>query len=127
MPAFHVMGKKLAICGRGSLNQVISMSYFWRNLFEYYKERRLAALFFGALMSMGALLAVGCILFQVIRAFDLEGYRVYVLPVLALILCVWIGRGISRERARWRNRYRSSPLSCDELSKARSKLRRAKC
>lgn len=102
------------------------MNYFWGNLFEYYKERRVAAFFFGALITMGVLLVIGCILFQIIRAFDLEGYLVYLPPCLTLIFCIWVGRGIARERARWRNRYKSSPLSCDELSKARLKLRRAK-
>ena len=44
------------------------MDFFWGNVFEYFKERRLASLFFGSLFGLGLALALGCLLAQVIVA-----------------------------------------------------------
>ena len=44
------------------------------------------------------------------------------LLVLALWLVAWGWKAIRQERARRRERLRRSPLSCDELRVARSKL-----
>lgn len=98
------------------------MDFFWGNVFEYFKDRRVAGVFFGTLMALGALLVAGFIAAQVICAFNLEGYAIYALPVLALVFFVQLVRGIRRTRARSRERYKISPMSRDELTKARSKL-----
>ena len=96
------------------------MNYFWGNVFEYFKDRRVAAVFFGTLMALGGLLIGGLILYQVICAYELQDYLVYTLPGAGLILLAWVGRCIAR--ARRHERYRISPLSRDEVIKARSKL-----
>ena len=98
------------------------MNYFWGNVFEHFKERRYAAVFFGTLMAMGGLLIAGLISYQVICAYHLEDYLVNSLLAVALISMGWIGRRIARARARRRDLYKISPLSRDEVSKARSKL-----
>jgi hypothetical protein len=98
------------------------MNSFWGNVFEYFNDRRVAAVFFGTLMALGALLIVGLILYQVIFAYELQDYIFYSLPGAVLILSAWVGHCVARARARRLDRYKSSPLSRDELVKARSKL-----
>jgi hypothetical protein len=102
------------------------MDFFWGNIFEYFKDRRGAALFYATLLVLFIALIVGAILYHVICAYHLQDKLLYFLPGGALILMAWIGSGIARARARRRNRYKSSPLSRDELIKARSKLTRIK-
>lgn len=53
---------------------------------------------------------------------DLDQYVVPVLPVLGLALVAWGWKAIRRARAQRRERLQRSPLSCDELRVARSKL-----
>ena len=43
------------------------MNHLWDNVFEYFKERRLAAVFFGTLLGLIGTFIGGAILFQ---AFD---------------------------------------------------------
>lgn len=98
------------------------MNYFWGNVFEYFKERRYAAVFFGTLAGLVGAIALGALLIELIYAYDMEGYLIYALPGLALLFSAWVGHGLARARARRRDRYKISPLSRDELTKARSKL-----
>lgn len=98
------------------------MNFFWGNVFEYFKDRRYAAVFFGTLAALIGTLVVGAILYEVICAYDLQDYLLYSLPGLVLLVVAWIGRGILRARVRSRERYKISPMSRDELTKARSKL-----
>ena len=93
------------------------MNYFWGNIFEYFRDRRVAGVFFRTLLILIVLLAAGLLFRE---------FLVYVLPAVAGVFLFRTGFAISRAWARRRNRYKSSPLSRDELSKARSKLMRAK-
>jgi hypothetical protein len=102
------------------------MNFFWGNVFEYFKDRRLASVFFGTLLALIGVLVAGAIFFQVICAYNLQDYLVYTLPGVALMFVALTGQAIVRARRRRRDRYKSSPLSRDELRKARSKLMRAK-
>ena len=102
------------------------MNYFWGNVFEYFKDRRVAGIFFCTLMVLLALLLVGAILFQAIGEENLRTGFNYSLPFLIALFFIWIWRCIQRARTRSRDRYKISPLSRDELRKARSKLMRAK-
>lgn len=102
------------------------MNYFWGNVFEYFKDRRYAAVFFGTLAALVGTLIVGSILYSVVCAYELQDYIVYSLPGVAIVLFTWIGSGIAKARARARDRYKISPMSRDELNKARSKLVRNK-
>jgi len=93
------------------------MNYFWGNIFEYFNDRRVAGVFFRTLLILIVLLVAGLLFHE---------FLVYVLPVVAGIFLIRFGVAIARAWARRRDRYKSSPLSRDELSKARSKLMRAK-
>jgi len=94
------------------------MNFFWGNVFEYFKDRRLGSVFFGAL----AVVLAGLVLMAVFYKILLENWRLVLsgisLLLLALIWCSW-------RQLRWMrlNRYKSSPLSRDEKAKARSKLK----
>jgi hypothetical protein len=84
-------------------------------MFDYFKDRRFAPIFFVTiLMLTGAIL----LLKDVPLGFQLE----YALPGLMLLLAAFLLREFRQIRADRRNRYKSSPLSRDEKTKARSKL-----
>jgi cobalamin biosynthesis protein CobD/CbiB len=100
------------------------MNFFWDNVFEYFKERRLAALFFGTLGIFFAGLLLLTVFYQTTSGLDWLSDWPLVVPGLALLLAALIWRAIRLTRMRKLNRYQSSPLSRDELAKARSKLRR---
>lgn len=98
------------------------MNFFWCNVFEYFKDRRFTAVFFGTLLALIGVLAVGGILYQVADNFHLLEEWPYLLPGIGLVLAGLIGRAYFRMRAARLNRFKSAPLSRDELNKARSKL-----
>lgn len=102
------------------------MDFFWSNAFEYFKDRRIAGIFFGTLLALGGLLIAGIIAAQIFCAYNLQDYLKYIVPgaaaVFALLFTVWIIRFRRRLRARRNDRYKISPMSRDELNKARSKL-----
>jgi uncharacterized membrane protein YqjE len=99
------------------------MNFFWDNVFDYFKDRRYGAIFFGSLALLFAVFGLGTVLFQVLDAYALRDYLIYALPAAGGLFLIWIFCGIRRLRRRRWDRYKSSPLSRDELSKARSKLR----
>lgn len=98
------------------------MNYFWGNIFDYFKERRAAGTFYGALVALALLFVFCFVSYQLLCALKLEGYLAYLPALLVLFLSVQIVRTVARIRALRKNRYRFSPLSRDELNKARSKL-----
>jgi hypothetical protein len=102
------------------------MNYFWGNICEYFKDRRFASVFFGTLFFLVVALALGSLVYQVVGPDNLKTSFLYASPVMAVLLVVWIWRSIAQARARRRDRYKISPLSRDEMRKARSKLMRAK-
>lgn len=93
------------------------MNYFWGNIFEYFKDRRLGSVFFCTL----AVTLVVLVLVAAFYQFLLQNWRIVLLGISPLLL-VLIWRGIRQMRTRHLNRYKSSPLSRDEKAKARSKL-----
>ena len=99
------------------------MNYFWDNLFEYGNDRRFGTVFFSTLLSLLLMVLGVAILYQIICAYDLEDRLIFVWPGLVMLLVVWIWRKIRRWRTQMRSQYKSSPLSRDELTKARSKLK----
>ena len=102
------------------------MDFFWGNVFEYFKDRRIAGIFFGTLMALGGLLIAGIIAAQVFCAYNLQDYLNYIVPgaaaIFLMLFSIWIIRARRRMLARRKDRYRISPMSRDELNKARSKL-----
>jgi hypothetical protein len=97
------------------------MNFFWNDVFEYFKDRRVAGIFFGTLLCLaGALLAAALLL--KIMGF----YVIYVVLAAGGVLLLQSAQAVRRALRRRRDRYKSSPLSRDELNKARSKLMRTK-
>ncbi len=97
------------------------MSFFWDHFFEGAKERRNA---FVGVCTIVLFIAAGVVGCQLITAFDLLRYLPFFLVGMGLLLAVLIRREFRHMRARRLNRYKSSPLSRDELAKARSKLKK---
>jgi hypothetical protein len=98
------------------------MDFFWGNVFEYFKDRRGPALFFVTLVAFFVAIAFGAIMSRVVPDEVLQRIIIYSSPVLGLMLLSSLWLAIRRAQARSRNRYKSSPLSRDEIIKARSKL-----
>jgi hypothetical protein len=99
-----------------NLNDGVSfaMNYFWTNVFEYFKDRRIGASSFRTFIVVLALLIAAAAFWR---------YWPYFLGIFGLWLLAVTVREIRHWRA-WRlNRYKSSPLSRDEINKARSKLK----
>ncbi|MGC9943061.1 MAG: hypothetical protein ABSE48_14620 [Verrucomicrobiota bacterium] len=96
------------------------MNFLWNQVFESTRERRNAAIFICAVV----LFIVAFIVGNVLAAFDLWRYWPLILVVIGLCGVVLIWNSIRQMRT-WRlNHYKSTPLSRDELAKARSKLRK---
>lgn len=105
------------------MNQVERMNYFWGNLFERWKERQNAGLFFWGLALLPVLILAGAGAYALYQVLNLAVNWPLLLPVGFLLLVLLIWRGIRREQAWRKRRYKMSPLSRDELAKARSKLK----
>lgn len=99
------------------------MNYFWGNLFDYFKERRLGAVFFGTFLAFIGAMVGGVMVYQIAGGFNLRQYWPFALVGTGLLLLALIWRGFRQMKARRFNRYKSSPLSRDEKAKARSKLK----
>jgi peptidoglycan/LPS O-acetylase OafA/YrhL len=99
------------------------MSHFWCSLFEHLKGcGQNATLFLVALAGFVGLLVAAAIILNT----QLRQYFMAALPWLGVLLAAWGGLAIRRARARRRERLLQSPMSEDEVSKARSKLVRSR-
>jgi hypothetical protein len=99
------------------------MNHFWASLFDHVKGcGQNATLFLVALAGILGLVVVAAIIVQS----ELRQYFIGVLPWLGIFLVVWICQAIRRARARRRAKLPHSPLSEDELSKARCKLAKSR-
>jgi high-affinity Fe2+/Pb2+ permease len=99
------------------------MNFLWDNVFEYFKERRYGAIFFSALVAFLMVFFIGAVVIKLIIDNGFQDYLFFAVSVMGMLFLFWIAQGIARLRRRRWDRYKSSPLSRDELSKARSKLR----
>ena len=98
------------------------MNHFWASLFEHLKGcGQNATLFLLALAGVFAMVTLTALALEP----QVRRHLVAALPWLGLLLFVWICWIVRRMRARRRERLRHSPLSEDELSKARRKLARS--
>ncbi len=102
------------------------MNYFWGNVFDFFKERRCASLFFLALMACLGTVFAGAIIYQIADDCNWFNYWPQISAGAGLVVLLFFWRVIRRIRACRKDRYKSAPLSRDEISKARSKLIRAK-
>jgi hypothetical protein len=99
------------------------MNHFWASLFDHLKGcGQHATLFLVALAGVVGLVVVAVIIVES----EFRQYFIGALPWLGIFLVVWICQAIRRARARRRARLLQSPLSEDELSKARCKLAKSR-
>jgi len=102
---------------------------FWANLLEHFKSRS-AWLFMPALLVFFAIILLPqflSALFSEIGFFNFDSEKIlrvllWVMPVIVVLLVAGIATMIRRRRTRRPKRYEISPLSRDEMRKARSKL-----
>ena len=92
------------------------------NWFEYFKDRRFVPVFFVTLMVLLPGIAAGGMLLRAAESNDLLKYWPDIVVIVSAVFIALICRAVVQARARRRARYELSPLSRDELSKARSKL-----
>jgi hypothetical protein len=102
------------------------VNYFWSNLFEYAKERRNAMLFLVSFALLPLVLVLGFFAWKAAVALDLAAHWPLALPGIGLIALLLVRLRLRKQRLRRLNRYKSTPLSRDEKTKARSKLIRTK-
>ncbi len=98
------------------------MNFLWGNVFDYVKERRYAAIFFVTLGLFFLAMLLGSFLLRIAEDSNSQPYWPVVMSGMGLGLAALIWRGIRRMRRRRLSRYQMTPLSRDELAKARSKL-----
>jgi hypothetical protein len=98
------------------------MNFSWDNVFDFAKDRRFVPVFF---ITLAVLFGVPLGVAFLVGTTSISDYFKY-WPVIVGIFAAWflilIGRAIIQARARRRDRYKISPLSRDEMTKARSKL-----
>jgi uncharacterized membrane protein (DUF441 family) len=92
------------------------------NWFEYFKDRRFVPIFFVTLAVLLPGIAAGGILLRAAESNDLLKYWPGMVAIVLAVFIAVICRAVLSARARRRDRHKLSPLSRDELSKARSKL-----
>jgi hypothetical protein len=98
------------------------MNFPWNGVFDFFTDRGRGALFFRSLAAFFVMFVLGALVDEVITANGWQNDVVYVIPPVGLWLSFWLYVAIRRMRKQRCLRYQSSPLSCDELTKARSKL-----
>lgn len=96
------------------------MNPFWSSLYDWSKDRRYAAVFFVTLVLFLGL-AVPAVIFC-LQSSTLDFSEAYLLPITCVLAgaLVWIIIRYLRTQRQDSSKY--SPLSRDELTKARSKL-----
>jgi nucleoside recognition membrane protein YjiH len=102
---------------------------FWGNLLEHFKSRS-AWLFMPALLVFFAIILLPQFLSALFSEIDFPNFDLekilrvlfWVMPVVVVLVVAGIAKMIRRSRARRKKRYEISPLSRDEIRKARSKL-----
>jgi len=98
------------------------MNFPWNDAFDFFTERGRGALFFRSLAAFFVTFLLGALADEVITANGWQDDVVCMMPPVGLWLFLWFYVAIRRMRKRRRQRQQFSPLSCDELTKARSKL-----
>ena len=99
------------------------MDFFWGNVFDFVKDRRFVPVFF---VTLAVLFGVPLGVALLVGTTNLGDYLKYwpiVAGVFAACLLISVVRALVQARARRRDRYKIRPLSRDEMTKARSKLK----
>jgi hypothetical protein len=98
------------------------MNSFWNNLYDRYRDRRYATLFLAALGMFFGLIILGVILCLCTGLLNTPEGFVAVGFGFGVFIAALVWRAIRRAWALRGNPSTFSPLSRDELTKARSKL-----
>jgi hypothetical protein len=98
------------------------MNFIWGNVFEFFKERWRASIFFAGFAGVFGVMILGGLFYQAVVFYNLQPYWPYAATAAGLwiLLCIW--RAVRKARQRRLDRYKIKPLSRDEITKARSKL-----
>lgn len=98
------------------------MIFPWNRVFEHFRDRGRGALFFGGLATVLGVMIGVAILVSMVGESGAEMALACLAVLFGMIWLVQICLWIKRARTRRLNRYKISPLSRDEICKARSKL-----
>lgn len=96
---------------------------FWQEIYDAAKDRRYGMLFFGTFLVMLFLLLIGLGICGMTGVNSLDDCVYPLLIGMGVFVLVTTWRLVRHVRRRRRERMKSEQLSCDELAKARSKLR----
>lgn len=96
---------------------------FWQEIYDAAKDRRYGLLFFGTLLAFFIVFLLGVFVASLTGANNFEECVYSGLAAVGVLILIVMWRLISQARRERRERLKSEKLSCDELSKARSKLR----
>jgi hypothetical protein len=98
------------------------MNSFWETLAEMVSDRNPIGAACGILLKLFFFSLFGWLGYRGLCALGLQDGIIYFVPLAAILFFTWLVRGIRNALARARARYKSTPLSRDEILKARSKL-----
>jgi len=96
---------------------------FWQEIYDAGKDRRYGMLFFGTFLAFLVLFFLGLLFCAVTGANSLTDCVYPALAGMGVFVLVAMWRLVRQVRKQRRERLKSEKLSCDELAKARSKLR----
>ena len=96
------------------------MNFFWDKVFDRFRERRNAAVLF---VTLALFVGLGVALCQITGVYSIFQYWPMLVAGIGVLLVTLIWRGIQQWKQARLNQYQSSPLSRDERTKARSKLK----
>jgi hypothetical protein len=95
------------------------MNSIWSKLYDGFKDRRYAFLFFATFFASLLLVAGLC---GIIDDSNIRGYFLQALPGIGILIMALVWRAIRNLRARRGEKFRRQEMSRDEIRKARSKL-----
>jgi len=98
------------------------MNSIWSKLYDGFKDRRYAALFFVTFFGLFGLLILVAGICGIVGDSNIRGYFLQALPGIGILIIALVWRTIRKARARRGEKFRRQELSRDEIRKARSKL-----
>ncbi|HEY1718689.1 MAG TPA: hypothetical protein VGH42_10425 [Verrucomicrobiae bacterium] len=98
------------------------MNSIWSNLYDSFKDRRYAFLFFATFFASLILIVLVAGVCGMIDDSNIQAYFLQVLPGVGILIIALVWRAIRKTRARRRNKFQRQEMSRDEIRKARSKL-----
>lgn len=96
---------------------------FWQEIYDAAKDRRYGMLFFGTFLATLILFFLGMLFCAITGARALDDGVYPALAGIGIFILAATSRLVRHVRKQRRERMKSEKLSCDELAKARSKLK----